>query len=227
MKFRFSAVLAVAALAACGDSTTSVNLGSGSHLNLVNASKASGTVNVFVDGQLIGTAGAGNLVRSTDLAPGSHEIQVLPAVAGAGFTRTITFAAGSNITLVAFDSAGAMRPSILLDTGAIVPAGATKLRVAHYAATSGDIDIWRTQPNFPTETRVAFPIANGFVSPYLQSTVGNWRVLVSTAVPGGGSPTMPDTLAMTGLIAIPDGQSRTVVVLDDNPAGIQIVVLEP
>lgn len=226
MKFRFGVILAALAVAAC-DSTTSVNLGTGSRLNLVNASKSSGTVNLFVDGQLVGSAGAGNLVRSTDLAPGAHDVQVLPAGGGAGFTRTVTFAAGSNITVVAFDSNGAMRPSILLDTGAVVPAGATKLRVAHYAATSGNIDIWRTQPDFGTPIRVAFPIANGFVSPYLQSTVGNWRVLVSTAVPGGGSPAMPDTLAMTGLIAIPDGQSRTVVVLDKNPAGVEIVVLEP
>lgn len=232
MRFRLGTVAAVALLAACGDDTLTVNLGTGSRLTFVQGSRQSGTVNLFIDGQLVGTNGVGNMLRSVELSPGPHTIEALPVTGGAGFTRTINFGSGDTVTIIAWDSAtstGAtfMRPAILLDTGAIVPAGATKLRVAYYAAFAGNIDLWRTQPDFPTPTRVAFPVSTGFVSPYLQSTVGSWRVMVSTATGVGGSPAMPDTLANSGLIPIADGRSKTVVVLDKSPVGIEIVVVDP
>jgi len=230
MRFRIAPVLALAALAACGDDTLTVNLGTGSRLNFVNGSRQSGSVNLFIDGELVGTNGAGNLQRSVELAPGSHIVEVLPVTGGIGFTRTVNFSAGDNITIVAWDSVVGpntfVRPAILLDTGAVVPAGASKLRVAHYASYEGDIDIWRTQPDFTDPVRVAFPISTGFVSSYIQSTPGNWRVMVSTAA-SGSNPPMPDTLANSGVIAIPDGQSRTVVVLDKAPVGLEIVVVNP
>jgi hypothetical protein len=66
------------------------------------------------------------------------------------------------------------------------------------------------------------------VSPYLQSTVGDWRVLISSEENGLGEQPMPDTLANSGLIAIPSGASRTVVVVDGATAGsVKLVVVEP
>jgi len=225
MRFRIGLIAALAAAAACGDDGLSINLGTGSSLTVVNGARLASGVQVRIDGQLLGSLSAGTLVLNTDIAPGAHSVEVLSA--GGGFTRSISFSAGEQVILVAYDSAGLVRPALLLDTGAVVPAGFTKLRVANYSTGGGSIDIWRTQPDFATPIRVMFPFDAGDVSPYLQSTPGQWRVLVSTrVVGGGGNPPMPDTLVQAAT-SIADGSSRTAVVVDVLPAGIQVIFVDP
>jgi hypothetical protein len=212
-------------LAACAAPLDIGLVGSGATLRFVNA--VHGNVNLMVDGQALLTNVPLGGSRQTPVGPGAHSIVVEKVGGAAGGARSTTIATGGSALIVALDSAGTASASVLSDTGAVVPAGATKLRVAHYATLAPQIDIWRTQPDFGTPIRVMFPFNAGNVSPYLQSTVGDWHVMVSHAI-SGCCGSMPDTLANTGLFAVADGKSKTVIVTDGGVAGsVQVVVVEP
>ena len=161
-----------------------------------------------------------------DVPAGVHDIE-LRSSAGVGFTRTTQFDQGKSVIVVGLDSAGRVTPSLLADTGSMVPAGATKLRVANMTSAATPISIWRTQPDYATMIRVQFPFHYRDVSAYLQSTPGDWRVMVSSEVNTTGSVPMPDTLATSGAIVIPDGSSRTVVVVNAVGGGVAVVVVDP
>jgi hypothetical protein len=71
-----------------------------------------------------------------------------------------------------------------------------------------------------------FPYANA--SPYLESTAGNWKVYMSSEqYSAPGVPVQTDTIAVSGTISIPAGESRTVVFYDAPTVGIQTMVLTP
>ena len=109
-------------------------------------------------------------------------------------------------------------------------AGATKLRVGNFAASAATtpISIWRTQPDYQSMIRIQFPFPYQTTSPYLQSTPGGWRIMVSHENNTQADVPMPDTLANSGLISVPSGQSRTVIITDGATAGTySIVVIEP
>jgi len=217
----FGAVLLVAG---CTDTTVPpAPVGS---LQIVNAASSAGSIVLHVDGSAVGSAISPGTGATRDVPAGTHDIE-LRSSAGVGFTRTTQFDQGKSVIVVGLDSAGRVTPSLLADTGAIVPAGATKLRVAHMASAAAPISIWRTQPDFGTMIRVQFPFAYRDVSPYLQSTPGDWRVMVSSEVNTAGSVPMPDTLANSGLIPIADGASRTIVIVNAAGGGVAVVVVDP
>ena len=225
---RYMIMLGAALATACSSTTTpSDGNGTGGQLRVVNGATSAGSaVKVYVDGQAVG----GNVTLGTassvlDVSTGLHAVQIRSATGGLGFARNIQFAAGKPVTAVAVDSEGGVMAAILDDTNAVVPAGATKLRVAHMAENA-QVDIWRTQPDYQTPIRVMFPFVYRNVSPYLQSTPGEWRVMVSSPVRLANDP-MPDTLANSGLITVPAGASRTVLLLDKPGGGISLIVIEP
>jgi hypothetical protein len=99
--------------------------------------------------------------------------------------------------------------AVLLDTGGVVPAGKSKLRVAHLSKLAGNIDIWRTQPDAPTPTRIQTPFPYLSTTPFVQSDSGAWEVFITPA--GSATP-----LLTTHLFRIPSGGKRTVVLLDSS-----------
>ncbi len=108
----------------------------------------------------------------------------------------------------------------LSDTGAAPVAGRGKLRVVHLAAGAPAVDVWRTQPDFPTAVRVMFPFAYRAESAYVQSTPGTWTVFVTAA--GQAAPVR----AASGPIAVAGGEVRTVVLLDAPGGGVRVTVLD-
>lgn len=97
--------------------------------------------------------------------------------------------------------------AVLLDTGSAVPAGKSKLRVLHLSKLAGNVDIWRTQPDFATPTKIQTPFPYLAASPFIQSDSGRWEVF-TTAV---GSSTK---VLSSGTITVPGGGRRTLVLLD-------------
>jgi hypothetical protein len=89
-----------------------------------------------------------------------------------------------------------------------VAVGKTKVRVANFSKATG-IQIWRTQPDFPTPTLIQTPFPYLAVSPYLESTVGAWEVYVTN----NGSTTK---LATTGLFSVLSQNKATVVLMDSS-----------
>ena len=107
-------------------------------------------------------------------------------------------------------------------TRAIVPSGSS------FAEQAPALDVWRTQPDFASLITIMFPFPHRAVSPYIQSDPGIWTVLVTTERRDStGVPTLGDSLLATGDISVPDGESRTVLVLDDGAGGLQSQVIRP
>jgi hypothetical protein len=212
-------------LAACTDLSVDNPTQLTSGLRVINGT--AGSVAVHVDGVAVATGlGQATLSAAVGLPAGTHTVEVTRSGVAA-YPRVITVASDAITTVVALDSAGGITSTALSDTNAIVPAGATKLRVAHMASLAAPVSIWRTQPDFASPTRVQFPFPYRAVSPYLQSTPGDWRVMVSSEDNTLGSVPMPDTLANSGLITLADGASATVVIVDVPGGGVGFLVVNP
>ena len=200
--------LALGTLTACGDDEVidPGTTGTGAGLRVINASQA--PLTVLVDGRVVAQGLTVASVSNTlAIAPGAHQVR-LQTAGGASASLTVQAAAGRTVTTFGTPAAGAgLAAAVLEDTGSVVLAGKSKLRVAHLAANAPAVDIWRTQPDFQTPIRVMFPFAYQATSSYLQSDPGAWEVFVT---PAGGT----TRLATTGSITVPSGERRTVVLLD-------------
>lgn len=218
---RLSALLAgMAILGACSDSSSGPGGGGPTaDVTVLSAAGRASSILASVGGQTLSPIG-----------PGEYELISVPAgsrnfsfdVQGAGVSGssgTVDLVAGESYLLIAQDSQGVVVGSLVADTGAIVPAGKSKLRVVHSAGLAPLIDVYRTQPDFPTLVSVMFPFDFGASSPYLQSDPGDWSVVITPD-------NLTDTLYATGPIAVPDGGRVTVVIVDSTASGgISAVVL--
>jgi hypothetical protein len=198
-------VIAALAATACSSDVAEPVVGS-SEFRVINATQ--GPVDVLVDGQAaVRGLRAASLSTNLRIGSGSHQVR-LTSSTGATTTLTVDGSPGRALTTVVYpDTALRITAAVLQDTGAVVPAGKSKLRVVHMAANVGPIDIWRTQPDFPTPVLVMFPFVYRAMSSYIQSDPGSWEVWVTPV----GSNTR---LATTGPITVPSGERRTVVLLD-------------
>ena len=211
MRVRIIPVLAAAVLSACADSGSGPDDTGLALSGFLNASSA--PVDVLVDGVPVLTGVATSVVRSfgdTPLAAGAHEVRVRSSgTTTGGAVVSLTVAPGDQPNIYAFQPPGsALSARAFADTGAVVPAGKSKVRVVNLAAGS-DIDIWRTQPDYQTPIRFQFPFPfDPEPGPYLQSDAGTWHVWITST--GDWS----TRLSETGPITIPSGEKRTIVVVD-------------
>jgi hypothetical protein len=174
-------------------------------IRVVNASQA--PVDIVVDGEtVLHGLQVATVSDRINVASGNHQVR-LAGPSGSSAQVAIDAPTGATRIAVVTPSSSSLSATVLADTGALVPAGKTKLRVAHLAAGAGSIEIWRTQPDFQTPIHLMTPFDYQATSPYLQSDAGNWEVFVTRA----GSTTKVTT---TGSVAIPAGEKRTVVLLD-------------
>jgi hypothetical protein len=182
-----------------------------SALRVINASKV--PVDVLVDGRLIlQELGVASVLPLIPTALGTHVV----GLRANGVTTTISVQSITGqllTTIVLLGTGSSLNASVLVDTGNVIPAGKSKLRVANLAREAGTIEIWRTQPDFQTPVHIQTPFAYGATSPYLQSDPGAWEVFVTA--PGGSA-----KLATTGAVTVPSGGRRTVVLLDS--AGVML-----
>jgi uncharacterized protein DUF4397 len=215
---RWVLVTLAAAGMACG-SYSSPSQGGNGMFEAINAS--ANPVDVYLGGYKIVSGLASGLKSGIiSVRTGNGTIEVRPAGSGAvGRRAQVTVTSTAPASLVVIDSNSVLNPVVLTDTGTITPAGASKLRVVHYATSAPAIDVYRTQPDFPTLITVMFPFAYKSASPFLQSTPGGWTIVVSHEG-------LTDTLLATGNIPVADGKARTVVLLDAPGGGIGFVVLD-
>ena len=194
----------VAALAACSDDGPPLVTVAESAIRVVNA--AAQPVDVLVDGTVMSSAIPASAVSSRlTLGAGSHTVQ-LRGANGASASVSAETKAGDTRLIVA-QTAGVGLAAAVLDTGGIVPAGKSKMRILHLAPNAPALESWRTQPDFPTPTHLVTPFQYGLVSAYFQSDAGSWEVWVTAA---GATA----KLATTGPFTIPAGQRRTVALVD-------------
>jgi hypothetical protein len=149
----------------------------------------------------------------TSAWPGTHIL-----VFGSGHRRRISLEPGRRYIAIAVDSSGPL-PVLLIEPDTAVP-GTGRLRLAHLATTAPRFTVWTLFPDSAAWTRV--------VTTYRDATVfrfgnpGWWRVWVESDAPSAAA---PDTLALTEPFLVPDGESRTVLLLDDPNGGVIALVV--
>jgi hypothetical protein len=177
-------------------------------------------VDVVVDGQVRLTGVAyGRPSSALALSTGQHVVKVVPPAAGASTGGTsVTIRANDTTTVVVIGTAAALNPVTLGDTGAAPVPGKGKLRVSHLATNAPPIDVYRSQPDFPSFIKLMDPFPYRASSPFVESTPGNWVIRVtarnSTQILAESPPIRVDALWV-----------RTVVLLDAPNGGIRITLL--
>jgi len=186
-------------------------------------------VDVLVDGVLAVAAVAPGSLDTVQQSAGSHTVTLRAAgVTSPGLQ--VTTATGSVATIAAVRWGAALAASTLDDTNAVVPSGATKVRVLHLAPNAGEIQVARTQPDWSTPIEWQFPflydsvLADPLAHPFFQSTVGTWEVrawLKPSEVPLGW-----DGTTARVSFSLTSGEKRTVLVLDKPGGGIELSVID-
>jgi hypothetical protein len=214
-----AALLALAV--ACGSTVDPLSSATGA---LVVANASNGWLDVDIDGRRWVTGLSMNATSYVLAVPmGLHQVRLSHGGGvGGAIELPLPLLEDAPQTVVAFPSfpVGStpdMSAAVLTDTGAYVPGGKSKLRVANLAATAGDAQIWRRQPDFPAGSPIMAPFPYRAVSPYLQSDAGVWEVWLAT--PNTGAKELS-----SGPIQIPSGERRTVLVVDTQE-GPRFVVL--
>jgi hypothetical protein len=205
-----SAALSFAA--ACGDSGTDPNGGTKPTATLVLVMAVPEDVLVRIAHGARFYMQSGAVSGQIAVPSGNVRVSLAAGPTLIGTVRIVTFEAGRHYILVATDSTGVVVPWIYGDSNATPVAGKSKLRVIHAAGLAPPVDIWRTQPDWPTPIRIMFPFPFGAMSPYLLSDPGDWSIVVT---PEGQT----DTLFATGSFTVGDGKLVTVVVMDSTATG--------
>lgn len=214
----FAGALALMLAGACSSTVEPVS--GDSQIFVANAT--AGTLDVTIDGEKKLTALSVNgLSAAFTMAAGSHQVRLLDGL-GTTTELTVRTSVDTPRTVVAYSrtSSGGttgVATAVLADTGALVPAGKSKLRVAHLAANAGNIEIWRSQPDFQSGISIMTPFPYLATSPYLQSDPGAWEVWLTPA-------NSTAKALSTGPIQVPTGERRTVLLLD-GAAGPRFVVV--
>jgi hypothetical protein len=189
-------------------------------------------VDMLVDGVLAVASIAPGKLDTVPQSAGAHTV----ALRAAGVTTSglqVQTAVGAVPTVVALRFGASLAASAIGDTNAIVPAGATKVRVLHLAPNAGEIQVARTQPDWLSPPLIGWKIPflydsvhinDPLANPFYQSTVGTWDVRVWL------TPSQ-DALGWDGATAratlnLKSGEKRSVLVLDKPGGGIQLSVID-
>jgi Domain of unknown function (DUF4397) len=224
--------LLLASLAAACDShsvtaTTEGPSGTGqTSLRVVNAYTT--PVDILIDGTVTVSSLAAGTIATTTPSPGNHTLALRPTGSVSSFSQSITTTSGATSTIaVVRASSGSLSTAALDDTNSVVPAGATKVRVLHLAPNAGTLQVYRTQPDFPTPVSWQFPFTyqanpTSLSAPFYQSTVGTWdvRVWQTPADPSGWS-----TAPVRVTLPLLSGEKKTILILDAPGGGVRTEVL--
>jgi len=146
---RFRALAAVmafaaAALAGCGSNSSSNN----GSVRLVNATLTHASISLLANGDPLITGTAKDTASDyADVDSGSPSLQVNDAASGAVLVVSApTVAEGQKFALVAYESGGAVRTSIITEGTAAPPANTASVRIFNTATDAGSIDVYITDP---------------------------------------------------------------------------------
>ena len=222
-----AALLSLSLIAGCGsDSPAACCTADQPALRVVNAFTS--PIDVLIDGNVVIASLAAGTIGTATSAAGSHALVLRPAGSGASVSQSVTTTTGAVSTIAAVRSvSGAVSSVALDDTNSIVPAGATKVRVIHFAANAGTLQVYRTQPDFQQPISWQFPFTyqptpTSLSAPFYQSTVGSWEVRVwQTPADASGWASAPVKV----VIPLASGQKKTVLILDKPGGGVRVELI--
>ena len=172
------AILALAALAACGDDNTET-----SRVRVAHLSPDAGTLQLVVNGAVVlpGFTYANSSAYYT-VEAGTREIRLEPNGGGTPFlAQNVSVPANEERTLLAVNVAAAMEGVTLVDDNSAPASGRVKVRLVHAVPSLGAVDIYVTAPGAalgaPTLANVPFKGASG----YLDLAAGTYEFRVTAA----------------------------------------------
>jgi hypothetical protein len=207
-------VFLLAALAGCSNGPTVFN-GDRPAVRVVNA--FTGSVDVLIDGAIAAASLSAGSISSVYAPYGAHTLMIRPAGSTASSTsQTIVTASGAvNTIAVVRSSSGTVATAVLDDTGSVVAAGKTKVRVLHMAPNAGEVQVYRTQPDYQAQL-------NSLSAPFFESTVGTWEIHIwQTPTDASGWATAPVQV----MIPLASGEKKTVLILDKSGGGVRYELL--
>ena len=219
----FAVALAVVA-AGCSDSLSTRPLPVAS-VRVVNAFTV--PVDVIVDGTVVQSGLAAGAIDTVQTSLGSHTLVLRPTNGAASASRSMDVGAALATVAAVRSPGGAVATATLDDTGSVVPAGATKVRVLHLAPNAGTLQVYRTQPDWQTPVSWQFPFdyqpePTSLSAPFYQSAVGKWEIRIwRTPADSSGWSTAPTRVS----IDLRSGEKKTVLMLDDGQGGVRIELL--
>jgi hypothetical protein len=220
-------VLLLSALAACNNGPTAFN-GDQPAVRVVNA--FTGPVDVLIDGAIVSASLSAGSISSVYAPYGAHTLMIRPAgTTTTSASQTIVTASGSLSTIAAVrSSSGTVATATLDDTGSVVAAGKTKVRVLHMAPNAGELQVYRTQPDYqiaPVSWQFPFTYQaqfNSLSAPFFESSVGSWEIHIwQTPANASGWATAPVQI----IIPLGSGEKKTVVILDKAGGGVRYELL--
>ena len=212
---------------ACGSDTGTSCCSSGpTALRIVNAYTA--PVDVLIDGSVVVAALAAGAIGTATPAASAHTLELRPSGSNAATSQPLTTTPGAiNTIAVLRASSGAVTSAILDDTNSVVPAGATKVRVMHFAPNAGTLQVFRTQPDYQQPISWQFPFTyqaspSSLSAPFYQSSVGSWEVRI-WKTPADSSGWATATLRV--ILPLSGGQKKTILILDAPGGGVRTEVI--
>lgn len=219
-------VVAMSLALACGGGSTDCCTLNAPAVRVVNAFTA--PLDVLIDGSVVAPSLAAGSVASAIARTGAHTLMFRPVGGTASASQTVVTSTGSLNTVAAVRASnGTVATAVLDDTGSVVPVGATKVRVLHMAPNAGELQVYRTQPDFPTPISWQFPFTyqaapNSLSAPFYQGTVGTWEIRIwQTPVGASGWATAPIQI----VIPLGSGEKKTVLILDKPGGGVRYELL--
>lgn len=182
----------------------------------------------MIDGAVAIQSLAAGSIGTAEPASGTHTLVLRPTAGGASVSQGITTTPGASNTIAAVRAPnGAVASAVLDDTGSVVPTGKTKVRVLHLAPNAGELQVYRTQPDYqqPTPWQTPFTYQTDLSSPsapFLQSDVGSWEVRIwQTPADASGWANAPVKV----VIPLGSGEKKTVLMLDKPGGGVHIELI--
>lgn len=225
LTFRVLPALLLAALASCNNGPTAFS-GDQPALRVVNAFTS--PVDVLIDGAIVSASLSAGAISSVYAPYGAHTLMIRPAGSTVSTLQNIVTSSGSLSTIAAVrSSSGSVATAVLDDTGSVVAAGKTKVRVIHMAPNAGELQVYRTQPDYQTPIRWQFPFTyqaqpNSLSAPFFESTVGSWEIHIwQTPADASGWASAPVQI----VIPLGSGEKKTVLILDKVGGGVRYELL--
>ena len=153
-KFRvwagLAAVWATAILAGCGGHGSS----STANVRLVNATLTHASINLLANSSTVVSGTAMNTVSGySGVATGSQTLQINDATTNTVLATTIpSLASGAHYAVVAYESGGTLRTTVIQEDTAAPSSGTANLRIFNTATDAGAIDIYVTDPTTDLST---------------------------------------------------------------------------
>ena len=97
----------------------------------------------------------------------------------------------------------------------------------HLAPNGGELQVYRTQPDYQQPTRWQFPFTyqsdpNTLSAPFYQSTVGSWEVRIwQSPADASGWASAPVKV----VIPLASGGKKTVLILDNPGGGVRVELI--